>query len=54
VIGDPVLCERYREVLAGGGIGVRIAPPDAACIGLWRVAIESGLVDGGRGYERQN
>ena len=54
VIGDPVLCERYREVLAGGGIGARTALPDAARIGLWRVAIESGLVDGGRGHERPN
>jgi 2-dehydro-3-deoxygalactonokinase len=55
VIGDPVLCERYREVLAAGGIGARIAPPDAARIGLWRMAVESGLVDGGRspGLPRQ-
>lgn len=52
VIGDPVLCERYREVLAGGGVGARIAPPDAARVGLWRVAVESGLVDGGRAHER--
>jgi len=54
VIGDPVLCERYREVLASGGVGVCIAPPDAARIGLWRVAIESGLVDGGRAHGRAN
>jgi 2-dehydro-3-deoxygalactonokinase len=54
VIGDPVLCERYREVLAGGGIGARIAPPDAARSGLWRVAVEAGLVDAGRGRGRTN
>jgi 2-dehydro-3-deoxygalactonokinase len=46
VIGDPVLCERYREVLAAGGIGVRVAPPDAARVGLWRIAVKSGLVAG--------
>lgn len=46
VIGDPVLCERYREVLGGGGVGARIAPPDSARIGLWRVAAQSGLVAG--------
>ena len=54
VIGDPVLCERYREVLSGVGIGARVAPPYAARIGLWRIAIESGLADGGRGRERPN
>jgi 2-dehydro-3-deoxygalactonokinase len=54
LIGDPVLCERYREVLAGSGIGARIAPPDAARIGLWRMAMESGLVDGGRAHGRAN
>jgi len=54
VIGDPVLCERYREVLAAGGVGARIAPPDAARIGLWRIAMESGLVDGGRAHGRAN
>jgi len=54
VIGDPVLCERYREVLAAGGVGARTAPPDAARIGLWRIAMESGLVDGGRAHGREN
>lgn len=54
VIGDPVLCERYREVLAGGRIGARIAPPDAARSGLWRIAVEAGLVDAGRGRGRTN
>ncbi len=54
VIGDPVLCERYREALAGGGIGARIAAPDAARSGLWRVAVEAGLVDAGRGRGRTN
>ncbi len=54
VIGDPVLCERYREVLAAGGVRAHIAPPDAARIGLWRVAMESGLVDGGRAHGRAN
>jgi len=48
VIGDPALCERYREVLAGGGIGARVAPPDAARSGLWRIGVAAGLVAGGR------
>lgn len=48
VIGDPVLCDRYCEVLAGGGVTARAAPPDAARIGLWRMAVESRLVNGGR------
>lgn len=48
VIGDPVLRDRYCEVLAGGGVTARAAPPDAARIGLWRMAVESGLVNGGR------
>ena len=48
VIGDRMLCDRYCEVLAGGGVRARIAPPDAARIGLWRIAVESGLVDAGR------
>ena len=54
LIGDPVLCERYREVLAAGGVGARTAPPDAARIGLWRIAMESGLVNGGRAHGRAN
>jgi 2-dehydro-3-deoxygalactonokinase len=46
VIGDSVLCERYREVLTGCGLAARVAPPDAARVGLWRVAVEAGLVVG--------
>jgi len=48
VIGDPMLCDRYGEVLAGSGVTARAAPPDSARIGLWRIAVEAGLVDGGR------
>jgi len=35
-------------VLGGGGVTARAAPSAAARIGLWRIAVESGLVDGGR------
>jgi 2-dehydro-3-deoxygalactonokinase len=48
LIGDPVLCERYGEVLAGAGRAGRAAPPDAARVGLWRIAVASGLVAGAR------
>ena len=48
LIGDPVLCERYGEVLAAAGRAARAAPPDAARVGLWRIAVASGLVAGAR------
>jgi 2-dehydro-3-deoxygalactonokinase len=49
LIGDPVLCERYREVIVGRGLAANVAPPDAARTGLWRIAVESGLGPGGCG-----
>jgi 2-dehydro-3-deoxygalactonokinase len=52
LVGDPVLCERYCDVIAARGIEARVAPPDAARTGLWRIAVESGLVSGGRGHGR--
>lgn len=44
LIGDPELCERYREVLGGAGVVVSTAPADAARVGLWRIAVESRFV----------
>lgn len=44
LIGDPTLCERYRDVLAGAGVAARMAQPDAARSGLWQIAIAAGLV----------
>ncbi|KRE89321.1 2-keto-3-deoxy-galactonokinase [Frateuria sp. Soil773] len=49
LIGEPALCERYRQ--AAARFGLALAPPvaDAAALGLWHVAGRIGLVhDRGR------
>jgi 2-dehydro-3-deoxygalactonokinase len=47
LIGDAVLCERYRRALALSGIEARPGGPEAAARGLWRLACRAGMVDAG-------
>jgi 2-dehydro-3-deoxygalactonokinase len=47
LIGDATLCERYREVIAGAGATSHTARTDAARLGLWRIAVEAGIVPAG-------
>jgi 2-dehydro-3-deoxygalactonokinase len=44
LVGDPALCERYRR--AAAHFDIELAPPleDAAAHGLWRLAVQAGLV----------
>jgi 2-dehydro-3-deoxygalactonokinase len=44
LIGEPALCERYRQALEIAGVRARAAPADATPRGLWRVAAGAGLV----------
>ena len=44
LIGDAMLCERYRLAMAIDGIEARIGPVDAAARGLWRLAPTGELV----------
>lgn len=43
LLGEPALLERYATALAIAGIGSRMAAPDAAMRGLWRIAQAAGL-----------
>ena len=44
VIGGAVLAARYQAALKLRGIATDIAPPDAAALGLWRIARAAGLI----------
>ncbi|RFU49769.1 2-dehydro-3-deoxygalactonokinase [Paraburkholderia sp. DHOC27] len=44
VIGDAALCGRYRRAMRHFGMGDVQEIRDAARIGLWRIAVEAGLV----------
>jgi 2-dehydro-3-deoxygalactonokinase len=44
MIGEPVLCERYRIALQIAGMRARTGFSDATQRGLWRVAVDAGLV----------
>ncbi|MGE5089465.1 MAG: 2-dehydro-3-deoxygalactonokinase [Candidatus Levyibacteriota bacterium] len=44
VIGDGALASRYALALADAGIVAETADPDAAALGLWRIAVHAGLV----------
>jgi len=44
LIGEPRLCERYRSALEIAGLRVRSIVADAAAPGLWRIAVDAGLV----------
>ena len=44
LIGDAVLCERYRLAMATARIEARIGPVDAAARGLWRLAQHAAMV----------
>ena len=43
LLGEPALLQRYATALAIAGIGSRMAAPDAAMRGLWRIAQAAGL-----------
>ena len=44
LIGEAMLCERYRLAMATAKIEARIGPVDAAARGLWRLAQQAGMV----------
>lgn len=44
LIGEPLLCERYREAFAAFGVTQVDVVSDSAAAGLWQVAREAGLV----------
>ncbi len=44
LVGDAVLCERYRRAFALAGLDATLGPPDAAAQGLWRIAQRAGMV----------
>ena len=44
LVGEAVLCERYRRALALAGFDSAPGPVNAAAIGLWRIARLSGTV----------
>jgi 2-dehydro-3-deoxygalactonokinase len=44
LVGDPALCERYQRALALFGISDAPIVAGAAPAGLWRIAVQSGLV----------
>jgi 2-dehydro-3-deoxygalactonokinase len=44
LIGEPALCARYQRAMRLCGMTARIAPPDAAAAGLWRIARVAGLI----------
>lgn len=47
LIGEPLLCERYREAFAAFGVPEVDVVGDSAAAGLWQVAREAGLVSAG-------
>ena len=44
LIGDSMLCNRYRRALAAADIPAASGPSDAAARGLWRIAVRAGIV----------
>ncbi len=44
LIGEPALCARYRTALALAGANASTGYADAAARGLWRIALQAGLV----------
>ena len=44
LIGESMLCERYRRALKAAGISAAMGPSDAAARGLWRFANNAGIV----------
>lgn len=44
LVGNRALCARYREALQAFGLSAMLAADDAAARGLWRIAIDAGLV----------
>jgi 2-dehydro-3-deoxygalactonokinase len=47
LIGEPLLCERYREAFVAFGVTQVDVVGDSAAAGLWQVAREAGLVSAG-------
>jgi 2-dehydro-3-deoxygalactonokinase len=43
LVGEAMLCERYRAALTIAGIDARIGPIDAAARGLWKLARQAGM-----------
>ncbi|HZW72898.1 MAG TPA: 2-dehydro-3-deoxygalactonokinase, partial [Caldimonas sp.] len=43
LIGDAMLCERYRAALAIAGLEACTGPVDAAARGLWKLAQQAGM-----------
>ena len=44
LIGDSMLCNRYRRALEAADISAASGPSDAAARGLWRFAVQAGMV----------
>jgi 2-dehydro-3-deoxygalactonokinase len=44
LVGEAMLCERYRRALALAGLPARTGPAHAAARGLWRIALHAGIV----------
>ncbi len=44
LVGADVLVARYAAAMAQAGITVEMAPPDAAALGLWKIAFHADLV----------
>jgi 2-dehydro-3-deoxygalactonokinase len=45
LVGDALLCDRYRRALNLGGVDAVLGPVDAAARGLWRIATHAGILD---------
>jgi 2-dehydro-3-deoxygalactonokinase len=46
LVGDAMLCSRYRCAFALAGVDANIGPTDAAARGLWRIAQRARMVPG--------
>jgi 2-dehydro-3-deoxygalactonokinase len=44
LIGDAVLCERYRNAFALAGLDATLGPAEAAARGLWRIAQQAKVI----------
>lgn len=44
LIGDALLCERYRKAFALVGVDATLGPAEAAARGLWRIALQAKVV----------
>jgi len=44
IVGDAMLCSRYRHAFALSGVDADVGPGDAAARGLWRIARHARLV----------